>query len=133
MTYLTKQKFIFGRHFEKKHFLIVLFDDGCFGCIHIRCKFRNSYGPAEKYSKMNGSKYPPPPCAQTKNRRHLSPYLRNDLGVNTQYSAFKVVEDKHSMAVDELRHTMNRTISVPTHQRHKCAPFISATENYTIL
>ena len=57
----TIRFFFFGRHFETKHFLIVLFAYiyGCFGCIHIQCKFRTEI-PTVKYSKMNGSKWTPP-------------------------------------------------------------------------
>ena len=58
VTFFTKWKFVFGRHCETKHFLIVLFAYGCFGCIHIWCKFgtKNSYW---KVSKMNGFKQIP--------------------------------------------------------------------------
>ena len=64
MTSFAQRQFVFGRRFETKHFLVVLFTDICFfffWCIH---KYRTEI-LTEKYSKMNGSKRIPSPCAQT--------------------------------------------------------------------
>ena len=66
----TKIRFFFCRHFETKHFLIVCLFVCFFGWyivvlgVYTRCKFRTEI-PSEKYSKMNVSKFTPPPCAQT--------------------------------------------------------------------
>ena len=43
---------------------VVLLIYGCLGCIQIRCKFRTEI-PTGKYLKMVGSKWTPPPFAQT--------------------------------------------------------------------
>ena len=51
VTIFAKRKFVFGRHFETKHFLIVLFADICFFLVYthmVQVSYRNSYGKVPK-------------------------------------------------------------------------------------